>query len=161
MHKACPLAIRLAVTDGLTLRAFLVNNAAQPLMVLHDQDLQASAPILTRSGADVPFFDTRSIRKFDTTPYRDLYKILEPAQELLLETARFTWADDGYSLQWGPYEGHGIAPGTYHASIRWRSTLTRWVDRETGETGTWTNTWLGELTSAEVRIELTRRNTER
>jgi hypothetical protein len=165
MNTPNPLEIRLLVTSGPALRVSLANLSAAPLMVLHDRNLQPSQPVLEslvghQAGEEVRFTDQRRIEKFDRTPYRALYHRLDAGREILLGEQKFQHADDGqsYYFQWGPFEALGIAAGIYTASIRWTSVLANWVDSETHQTGKWKDIWLGELTSARVKVELPKRS---
>ncbi|HWC99283.1 MAG TPA: hypothetical protein VG456_21135 [Candidatus Sulfopaludibacter sp.] len=158
--KKSPFEIRLESVAGPILRATLLNRSAGPLMVLHDRNLQPSEPWLSLAGGkEIPFTDKRSIAKFDTTPYRVLYRKLDAGREMLLEEERFLPADDGasYFFLWGPFVALGLAPGRYNARVRWKSTLTAWVDSETRRHGNWSDIWLGEVTSNPVEIDLPER----
>jgi len=150
-----PFDIRLRATAGPSLTAHLINVSPKSQIALHDLDLQPSEPrLIDEKGAAIHFVDRRQLKKYDTTPYRYLYKSLAVREEFPLLERKFEPQNGAYHFEWGPFGVDGLAPGAYRAKIIWKSALDSWVDSETGNTGKWRDIWLGEIHSNEVSLQL-------
>jgi len=142
------LELRLAGSDltatlrnqGKTAQRYFPHSMIQPVTLM----------LADSSGRRVEPEDQRAIAKFDNTPYKHLYQMLEPGAAVVLLTAPVPRG----ALRWGPLSWGDLAPGRYTATAHLDHKINQWVDRETKQTGTWSDLWRGQLTSQPVTVNI-------
>lgn len=150
-----PFEIRLSPRG----KGTLVNRSDQPQWVLHTLEIQASELRLDDpSRGTLEAFDSRSIKKFDTTVYREMFEPLAPGAALELFELEQKRKGKEFELVWGPYQFEGIPKGTYSARVRWVSAIDQYLDETSGELtklpGVWPGVWLGEIESPPVELRV-------
>lgn len=140
------LELRLA---GSELTATLHNRSKAPQRYLHEDGIQpVTLTLVNAAGRTIAPEDTRSYAKFDATPYKDLYEVLEPNRAATLQTATVRKG----ALRWGPFSWADLPAGRYTATAVFDHQIQKWVDRETKQTGNWTDLWRGQLKSKPVAL---------
>ena len=153
---AGPFALVLERIDPVGLRASLVNRSSEEQAFLHDPYLQPSRLVLTNAKGDtLRAFDTRSIKKYDTTVYRSHYRRLDPDEAIVLLEAPFEPDDAGlYAIRWGPFAYAKLPAGRYTAEVEWNSGIDTWRDRTSGRDGRIESVWMGRIASNRVDVVL-------
>ncbi len=142
------LELRLAGSD---LTATLHNRGKTAQRYFHHAMIQpVTLTLVDSSGRTVKPEDRREIAKFDNTPYKHLYQTLAPGAAVTLLT---TPVSKG-ALRWGPLSWGDLAPGRYTATAHLDHQIHQWVDRETKQTGSWSDLWRGSLTSKPVTLNI-------
>jgi hypothetical protein len=154
MNSHQPFEIELTCS-GVELKATLINRSRAAIPVIQSEDLQPSQLSLTSSdGKQQPFFDERSLMKYDNTPYCHLFASLAPGQRLDLESARFKKSAGKYATAWGPYSFDNLVPGDYRAQVTWRGLFDECFDEDTQKPRKIPGAWTGEVQSNEVKLRL-------
>lgn len=146
-----PFEIRLSPQG----KGTLVNRSDQPQWVLHTLEIQASELRLDDpSRGTLEAFDTRSIKKFDNTVYREMFEPLAPGGVLELFELEQTRKGKAFELVWGPYQLEEVPKGTYSARVRWVSTIDQYLDEASGQLATLPGVWLGEIESPVIELRV-------
>jgi hypothetical protein len=149
-----PFEINLTAS-GAKLKAAIVNRGALDQQLLHDPNLQASTlEIISATGSPHKPYDSRLIKKFDTTPYCQLFQRLSRGKKLELGTARFQKSRDGYTGQWGPFNFDEVPPGDYLVRVVWNSDRTQCFDESTRQMRKLPSLWRGVVRSNQVTLRL-------
>lgn len=149
-----PFEIRLTVS-GPELKAVLVNRSKTKQLLLHDPNLQASTlEIISATGSELKPYDSRLIKKFDTTPYCRLFLPLQPGTKLALGTVRFAKTREGAAGQWGPFNFDEIPAGDYLVRVVWQSERAQCLDDSTRQMRKLPNLWRGVVRSNQVTLRL-------
>jgi hypothetical protein len=142
------LELRLA---GTQLTATLHNRSKTAQRYFHHAMIQpVRLTLVDDAGRTVEPMDQRESAKFDNTPYRHLYQMLDPGASVPLLS---TPVGQG-SLRWGPLSWPDLVSGRYTATAHWDHQMNQWVDRQTKEAGSWPDLWRGPLTSKPVRLNI-------
>jgi hypothetical protein len=134
---------------GTEIRGRLVNTGVAATLVLHDELLQPSRPILLDAeGEEIEAFDERSRAKFDNTVYESMFTQLAGGATLELGEASFERGKKGaWQLAWGPYRFRDLPAGRYQVQLAWSSTITRALADVDDSVIEMKGVWLGELRS--------------
>jgi len=154
MKSEGPLEIRLTV-KGSALTAVLKNTSQASMPVLCENALQPSRlQIAVEGGGPIRSIDSRSIKKFDNTPYCRLFRNLGPGQEMPIASASFSKSGDVFSGSWGPFQFKAVPPGEYKVRVVWESALVRCVDEGSKKSRDIPGVWAGVVKSNEVSLSL-------
>ena len=146
-----PFEIRLSPGG----KGTLVNRSDQPQWVLHTRWIQASELRLDDPDrGTLEAFDTRSIKKFDNTVYREMFEPLAPGAVLELFELEQKRKGKEVDLVWGPYQLEGVSKGAYSARVRWVSTIDQYLDEASGELAKLPGVWLGEIESPAIELRV-------
>ncbi len=149
-----PFEIRLTAS-GSDLKAVLVNVSSKDQRVLQDVHLQASTlELISATGSTQKPYDSRMIKKLDTTPYCGLFQPLPPGKKLVLGSVRFRKGRDGYAAQWGPFNFEELPPGDYQARVDWMSERGQCLDESTRQMRKLSPLWRGVVHSNQVTLHL-------
>jgi hypothetical protein len=149
-----PFEIRLTVS-GPELKAVLVNRSSAKQVLFHETNLQASTlELVSATGSHHNPYDSRMLKKYDTTPYCRLFLTLPHGTKLELGTVRFKKSRDGYVGQWGPFNFDELPPGDYQALITWQSERTQCFDEDTRQMRKLATVWRGIVRSNQVTLHL-------
>jgi hypothetical protein len=95
---------------------------------------QPSRLVLVGPGGQVvDVFDSRSIKKYDTTIRCDELQTIPAGVEIDIGSVRVKRSDQGFALTWGPFEYIKLPAGIYTAQVVWKSTAARCFDDKTGQ----------------------------
>lgn len=149
-----PFEIRLSASRA-ELRAVLVNRASSEQRLLHEPHLQASTlELISATGSQHKPYDSRMLKKLDTTPYCYLFQALGSGKKRALGSARFSRARDGYTGQWGPFSFDELPAGEYRARVIWHSERAQCHDPSTRQTRKLPSVWRGIVRSNQVTLRL-------
>jgi hypothetical protein len=149
-----PYEIRLTAS-GSELKAVLVNHSSAKQVLLHEPHLQASTlELVPPTGSRPKPYDSRMLKKFDTTPYCQLFLTLPPGTKLALGTVRFGKSRDGYTGQWGPFNFDEVPAGDYHAQVVWQSERSQCFDETTRQMRKLPTIWRGVVRSNQIVLHL-------
>ncbi len=149
-----PFEIRLAA-KGTELKAVLVNRSSSKQGVLQEPQVQASTlELVSATGSRPNPFDSRMIKKNDTTSYCQLFLTLPPGTKLVLGSVSFRKSRDGYEGQWGPFNFEELPPGEYQARVIWHSERAQCFDESTRQTRKLPSIWRGVVRSNQVTVRL-------
>jgi len=149
-----PFEIRLTA-KGAELKAVIeVSRKTTEKWVLHDMHLQPSRlELISSTGTVRKPYDSRMIKKFDTTPYCRLFWEVAPGKSLDFWSVRFQKSRDGYKGQWGPFHFDELPADDYRARVIWTSNRTQCFDENTGQTRKLLS-WKGRVRSNQVFLHL-------
>jgi hypothetical protein len=149
-----PFEIRLAAS-GSELKAVLVNRSWSKQGLLHETHLQVSTLELVGAAGSRPKpFDSRMIKKFDTTPYCSLFQTLPHGTKLALGSVNFRKSRDGHEGQWGPFNFVELPAGDYQAQVAWHSERAQCFDESTRQMRKLPSVWRGMVRSNQVTLHL-------
>jgi hypothetical protein len=149
-----PFEIRLTAS-GSDLKAVLVNRSSSPQMLLQDAQLQTTTlDLLSATGNAHKPYDSRMIKKLDTTPYCNLFITLPPGKKLLLGWVRFKKSRDGFAGEWGPFNFEELPASKYQARVTWLSERAQCLDETTRQMRKLPRVWRGVVHSNQVNLNL-------
>jgi len=149
-----PFEIRLTAS-GSELKAALVNRSSSKQMLLHEAHLRASTlELVPPIGSRPKPYDSRMLKKYDTTPYCQLFLMLPPGSKLGLGSVRFGKSRDGYAGQWGPFNFEELPAGDYQAQVTWHSERAQCFDESTRQLRKLPSLWRGVVRSNQVTLHL-------
>jgi hypothetical protein len=149
-----PFEIRLTVS-GSELKAMLVNRSSSRQMLIHDAQLQASTlELIAPTGSEHKPYDSRTIMKYDKTPYCRLFPTLAPGKKMEIGSSRFGKSRDGYRGQWGPFHFEDLPAGDYLVRVTWLSERAQCLDEETRQMRKLPSIWRGIVRSNQVTLRL-------
>jgi hypothetical protein len=149
-----PFEIRLTVR-GSEVTAMLINRSSSRQVLVHDARLQpATLELISATGSEHKPYDSRTIMKYDTTPYCQLFPTLAPGKKLELGTARFQKSRDGFRGQWGPFNFEEVPPGDYQVRVTWHSERAQCVEEGAKQMRKLTTVWRGIVRSNQVTLRL-------
>jgi len=149
-----PFEIRLTAS-GSELKAVLVNRSSSKQVLFHEAHLQASTlELVSSTGSRHNPYDSRMLKKYDTTPYCSLFLTLPPGTKLSLGSARFKQTREGYAGQWGPFNFDELPAGEYRALVTWQSERAQCLDESTRQMRKLPAVWKGLVYSNQVTLRL-------
>jgi hypothetical protein len=149
-----PFEIHLT-PSGSELKAVFVNRSSSEQKLLQEGHLQATTlELISSTGSTHKPYDSRLIKKYDTTPYCYLFQTLAPGKKRVLASVRFRKARDGYAGEWGPFNFEEIPPGDYQARVTWLSERTQCFDEGTRQMRKLPSVWRGVVHSNQVTLHL-------
>ena len=133
----------------------LVNRSSSRQVLLHNANLQMSTlALVSATGSPQKPYDSRMIRKCDTTPYCRLFLTLLPGTKLVLGSVRFQKLRDGFAGQWGPFNFEELPAGDYQAKVTWHSERAQCFDESTRQMRKLGSVWRGIVHSNQVTLHL-------
>jgi hypothetical protein len=149
-----PFEIRLNVS-GSELKAMLVNRSSSRQVLIHDAHLQAATlELISATGSELKPYDSRTIKKYDKTPYCQLFPTLAPGKKMELGSVRFGKSRDGYRGQWGPFNFEEVPAGYYQVRVAWHSERAQCLDESTRQMHKLPSLWRGIVWSNQVTLRL-------
>lgn len=149
-----PFEIRLTAS-GSELKAVIVNRSSSEQRLLHDAHLQtATLELVSSTGSQHKPYDSRMIKKYDTTPYCYLVQTLAPGKKLGLGLVRLQKSRDGFAGEWGPFIFEEVPAGDYQARVTWLSERTQCFDASTRQMRKLPSVWRGVVHSNQVTLHL-------
>lgn len=150
-----PFSLELVHDGPNRFKALLHNRSAAPQTVLVHQELQATTPTLTSTdGSPAPLEDQRAAMKFDTTPYKRLFRRIEPRATLLAGRGLVQPHAGASRFNWGTFAAHGLQPGGYRLRVVWTSGIREWADDVSGQFSPVPGVWIGEVASNVLELRL-------
>ena len=149
-----PFEIRLTAS-GSELKAVLLNRSSSKQILLHEPHLQASTlELVPPIGSRPKPYDSRMIKKYDTTPYCQLFLTIPPGAKLVLGSLRFGKSREGFAGQWGPFNFEEVPAGEYQAQVAWHSERAQCFDESTRQMRKLPAAWRGIVRSNQVTLHL-------
>jgi hypothetical protein len=150
-----PFEIRLTAKGSELKAVLIVGRRTADKWVLHEAYLQPSTlEVVSATGSQRKPYDSRMIKKYDTTPYCRLFRKLDPGTKLELGSARFQKSRDGYTGQWGPFHFDELPADEYLVRVIWHSEHTQCLDESTRQMRKLPSVWRGIVKSNQVPLRL-------
>jgi hypothetical protein len=142
-------------TRGSELKAVLINRSSKEQMLLHNDYLQADMlELVASTGSRHAPYDSRKLRKYDTTPYCNLFQTLAPGKKLELGAVHFRQSRDGSQGQWGPFNFEELPAGDYQARVTWLSERGQCMEESPRQMRKLPAIWRGVVHSNPVTLHL-------